>query len=161
MYNTGAVEKDNIIEVSKDKAVFWMDGDGRWRNEHGLFRHKKIIDYFNENIQKDEKGYYVAQKRGHLLEKVYFRYEETALFVVDLTLDYPMILQLNNGRELEMRPEKLLICGDSVFHRIGNEVAKFNQRAMLKLSEKLKFEQGKCLICLGSGFKVVDEMESL
>jgi len=50
------------IVIPKENAVFWMDGNGDWRNEHGRFRKKKIIDYFNAAIHKDENGYYVCQE---------------------------------------------------------------------------------------------------
>jgi hypothetical protein len=41
-------KKTNVI--SKDQATFWLDRYGRWHNEHGLFEHKKIIDYFDKLI---------------------------------------------------------------------------------------------------------------
>ena len=68
--------------VPKEKAVFWLDAYGRWHNEHGVFEHKKIISYFHSSIRKDAEGYYLFQKHNdHTIEKVYFKYEDTALFV--------------------------------------------------------------------------------
>ena len=66
------------IVISKDKAVFWLNQNGRWCNRHGEFEHKKIIDYFNASIRKDKGGYYVAQTTDDYQEKVYFHYEDTA-----------------------------------------------------------------------------------
>ena len=80
-------KKQIEIVISKEDAIFWLDKNGRWHNAHGEFQHKKIIDYFHSSIQKDEKGYYLFQERGNLREKVYFHYEDTALFAVDLIKD--------------------------------------------------------------------------
>ena len=77
-------KKPKTIIISKDKAVFWLNKNGRWCNRHGEFEHKKIIDYFNASIRKDKGGYYVAQTTDDYQEKVYFNYEDTALFVVDV-----------------------------------------------------------------------------
>ena len=38
-------------------------------------------------IRRDADGYFVCQERGNCTEKVYFPYEDTALFVVDVALD--------------------------------------------------------------------------
>ena len=68
------------VVIPRQKAVFWMDAQGRWHNQHGTFQHKKIIDHFNASIRKDRDGYYVGQYRDGLYEKVYFTYQETARF---------------------------------------------------------------------------------
>ena len=73
--------------ISKDKAVFWLDKNGRWHNAHGKFQHQKIINYFHSAIKKDAKGYYLFQDRGDFREKVYFHYEDTPLFVVRIIED--------------------------------------------------------------------------
>ena len=44
------------LVVPKEKAVFWLDAHGRWHNKHGVFEHKKIIDYFHSSIRKDAVG---------------------------------------------------------------------------------------------------------
>jgi hypothetical protein len=74
--------KRTEIIIPKERAIFWLDKNGRWHNAHGEFEHKKIIDYFHSSIKRDENGYYLFQKRGDVQEKVYFHYEDTALFAV-------------------------------------------------------------------------------
>jgi hypothetical protein len=136
--------------IPKDKAVFWMDENGRWHNQHGPFQHKKIIDYFNASIQKDENGYFVQQSNGNVIEKVYFRYQETALFVVDLVMDDPIVLKLNTRLRLELDPEKLILYNDKLYYCLGDEVAKFNERSLLKISENITCVQDHYYITIGS-----------
>lgn len=138
------------IVIPKEKAVFWMDGKGRWHNQHGPFQHKKIIDYFNVSIQKDENGYFVQQSNGNVIEKVYFRYQETALFVVDLVMDDPIVLKLNTRVRLDLEPEKLILCNDKLYYCLRDEIAKFNERSLLKISERITCAQGQYFITIGS-----------
>ena len=67
-------KKRSEIVIPKDKAVFWLDKNGRWHNVHGEFEHKRIINYFHSAIKKDKQGYYLFQERGKFREKVYFHY---------------------------------------------------------------------------------------
>lgn len=131
------------IVIAKEDAVFWMDGNGRWRNVHGEFRHKKIIAYFHSAIQKDDDGYFVRQDRGDVVEKVYFRYEETALFVFDVILNGDIVLVLNTGRRIRLAPDQLYVKGDALFMHAGNEVIKFTDRSMLKISRFLQEKEGR------------------
>ena len=95
---------ENLKEViiPKEKAVFWMDGNGRWHNRHGPFQHKKLIDYFNSSIGWDEDGYFVSQTRDDILEKVYFRHAETALFVLDVIKNDEIHLVLNTQKKIKL-----------------------------------------------------------
>ena len=45
------------IVIQKEDAVFRLDGNGRWHNQHGPFQHKKVIDYFHTCINKDKHGF--------------------------------------------------------------------------------------------------------
>ena len=83
------------VVISKEDAVFWLDRDGCWNNEHGKFQHKKIIDFFHLSIKKDNNGYYLSQTDGNYREKVYFHFEDTALFVFDVIKDKDIMLILN------------------------------------------------------------------
>lgn len=121
------------VVISKENAVFWMDGNGRWRNAHGEFRHKKIIEFFHTSIEKDDGGYFLRQDRGDVVEKVYFRYEETAVFVFDVILSEDIVLVLNTGRRIRLAPDRLFVKGDSLLMHAGNEVFKFTDRSMMKI----------------------------
>ena len=122
------------VIVPADKATFWMDRWGNWCNRHGRFEHRKIIAYFNAAIARDEQGYFVSQINGEVSEKVYFRYEETALFVFDVQLKDGMTLVLNTGRQVDLDPGMLFICNDHLYAREGGELIKFNEASMLKIS---------------------------
>ncbi|MGA6924623.1 MAG: hypothetical protein WBY88_03015, partial [Desulfosarcina sp.] len=90
--------------IPKEKALFWMDGQGRWHNRHGRFGHKRIIDYFNRSIRRDDNGYYVTQVRGEVREKVYFHYADTPIFIVHIIMDSPLRIALNTGETIPLDP---------------------------------------------------------
>ena len=139
-------KKTTEIEIPKEKAVFWLDENGRWHNVHGEFQHKKIIDYFHSSIQKDEKGYYLFQERGNLREKVYFHYEDTALFVMDLIKDYDITLILNTKRQVKLKPKNLFTRNDNLYMRMGKETIKFTERGLMKISDLLEFSDEQYFI---------------
>ena len=137
-YNAETAEMKNEIVIPREKAVFWLDGDGRWHNAHGPFQHKKIIDYFHASIQKDQNGYYLFQETEERREKVYFRYDDTALFVFDVIQDDSLLLVLNTGERLPLRPEGLFVEDDALYFRRGEERIKFTQRCLMKISDRLE-----------------------
>jgi len=130
-------EKLAEVVVSKEDAVFWMDRFGRWHNEHGPFEHKKIIDYFNASIRRDESGYFVGQVRENVHEKVYFKYEETPLFVVDVITGDTIVLALNTGATIDLLPDRLFVRNDNLYMSVENDIIKFTDRVLLKLSAHL------------------------
>ena len=139
-------KKYTEIVISKDDAVFWLNANGRWHNAHGEFQHKKIIDYFHSSIQRDEKGYYLFQERGNLREKVYFHYEDTALFAVDLIKDEDITLILNTKKQLKLKPKNLFTKNDNLYMRLGQETIKFVERGLMKISDLLEFKDDQYFI---------------
>ena len=133
------------VVVPRENAVFWLDAQGRWHNKHGVFEHKKIIDYFHSSIRLDGDGYHLFQKHGNgTIEKVYFKYEDTALFVFDVNTsnDSDMIrLTLNAKEEILLDPRTLFIQNDNLYLEHAGHRIKFVDRAMLKLAHCLKFDQ--------------------
>jgi len=138
-------EQREII-IPKEKAIFWLDKNGRWHNVHGEFEHKKIIDYFHSSIKKDPNGYYLSQKREDVQEKVYFHYEDTALFAVDLIKDNDITLILNTQKQVELKPRNLFIRGDNLYMRIGEETIKFAERGLMKISDLLEYDNDQYFI---------------
>lgn len=123
-----------------------MDGNGCWRNASGRFEKKKIIDYFHASIQRDRDGFFVQQDKGGVIEKVYFEYEDTALFVFQVVLDDPVKLTLNTGKEIELDPESLWIEKDHLYLRVDGERVKFTDRSMMKIASILEGAEGACRI---------------
>jgi len=127
-----------------------MDGQGVWRNRHGRFRRKKIIDHFNAAIRRDGEGFYVCQERDDILEKVYFPYEDTAWFAVtvDLGQDPPQ-LGLNTGRVIDLVPENLYTRNDGLF-MVHDDLGlvKFAERALLAVAGCLRGEEDAPLFVL-------------
>jgi hypothetical protein len=146
------------VVVPKEEAVFWLDANGRWHNKHGVFEHKKIIDYFHSSIRKDAEGYHLLQKHNdHIMEKVYFKYEDTALFVFEIkTQDDSdnICLILNTKDEISLEPENLFVQNDNLYMENDGHRIKFIDRALLKLANRLKFDQHRYYIELNG--KVYD-----
>ena len=146
-------EKQNVKEVviPRDEAVFWLDGRGYWRNSGGKFRKKKIIDHFHSSISKDENGYFLCQQKGDVFEKVYFPYEDTALFVFDVTFNSAdpcskTTLLMNTGQKLTLNPQNLYIKNDCLYLNDGRDIIKFSERALIKISACIEEAAGHLYI---------------
>lgn len=126
------------VVIPKESAVFWMDREGNWHNEHGKFEHPKITRFFHKSIQKDGEGYFVAQATDEFEEKVYFRYEDTALFVFNIAVSDQIYLNLNTEQTLILDPENLVQKDDSLYVRTTNHLIKFSQKALVKISKYLE-----------------------
>lgn len=132
------------IIIPREKAVFRLDRNGRWHNADGPFEHKKIIDYFHASIRRDENGFHLFQERGECREKVYFPYEDTALFVFALEFDGDSVrLTLNTGRRIDLTAESLFVRNDQLYTRLDGDPVKFSERSLMKLAERLSFENGR------------------
>lgn len=132
-----------LVVIPKEEAVFWLDENGNWHNEHGRFEHKKIIDFFNRSICKDRDGFHLRQEREDFVEKVYFKYADTALFVVEVTLGAEIRLRLNTGRIKLLDPTALCVSGDRLYMRDGEDELKFSDRAMMKLADRIHEKAGR------------------
>ena len=144
------------VVIPKEDAVFRLDGRGYWRNSGGRFRKKKINDYFHAAIDKDDGGYFISQVKGDVLEKVYFPFEDTALFVFRVSFEKDAIaLVLNTGRRLTLDPRGLYIRDDCIYLKQDGERIKFSERAMMQLSPVLE-EHGRELYirCGGSEYRI-------
>ncbi|MDL2269518.1 MFS transporter permease [Desulfosarcina sp. OttesenSCG-928-A07] len=126
------------VVIPKENAVFWMDDQGRWCNAYGRFIHKRIIDHFNRSMGHDKDGYFVAQVRGDTREKVYFHYADTPLFAVRVTLETPVHLVLNTQRVIPLSPDLLFSRSDQLYQRMGDEIIRFGDRALMAISAYLE-----------------------
>jgi hypothetical protein len=134
------------IVIPKEKALFRLDENGHWHGPEGRFRHRKIIDLFNASIRRDGQGYYVTQVRENCREKVYFTYEDTVLFAVDVSKGEDVVLLLNTKEKLKLRPRKLFIKNDRLYMEAGEDRVRFSERALVKLSGFLEYESGQDFI---------------
>jgi hypothetical protein len=142
-----ASQKSKLIIVPKEKAVFWMDKNGNWHNEHGKFEHPKIIKYFNASIKKDEIGYYVHQVSDAVEERVYFPFEDTALFVVDLRIRQEDIsLVLNTTEVMRFDPEQLFVRDDNLYVHTRDHWIKFSSMALVKMSRFMEEKNGQLFL---------------
>ena len=132
--------KLKTIEITRDEAVFRLDGNGCWHNSDGKFRHKKIIDYFHTSIQRDQKGYHLFQAHDKYIEKVYFPYEDKALFVFDVIENNDIMLVLNTKKRTRLKPKKLFIENDNLYMQLVNEVIKFAEQGLMKIASFLEEE---------------------
>jgi hypothetical protein len=130
------------VIIPKEEAVFWLDKAGCWRNAGGKFRNKKVIDYFHASIGKDDAGYFVSHVRDDMLEKVYFKHEDTALFVFDVLTDESVTLVLNTGKKVPLDSCDLYIRNDHLYAWVNNEPVKFSERMMVRLSSLIIEKDG-------------------
>jgi len=151
--------KENVI--SKDEAVFWLDTNGRWHNKHGQFEHRKIIDFFHSSIRKDKDGYYVSQTTESYKEKVYFRYEDTALFVFNIIKNKNIYLLLNTKKQIKLKPEELFIKDDSLYTKDGEELVKFTEQSMIKISKYMENDNDSYFIKIDDKrYKIPEKTEN-
>jgi len=120
--------------IPKEKAVFRLDGQGRWHNAQGPLQHPKIINHFHRSIRRDAGGYHLFQDHGTHVEKVYFPYADTALFVWDLSAGQVIELRLNTGRRIPLDPQGMVLKGEALYYDDNGEWIKFTDRALLKLA---------------------------
>jgi hypothetical protein len=129
------------IVIPKEAAVFFLDEHGYWRHkEQGKFEHRKIINYFHSCIRKDENGYHLRQRLGDRVEKVYFHYEDTALFVIDVIKAEEIHLLLNTQKKIKLRPTKLFVIEDSLYVNSGQHRIKFTDNSLVRLWDLLSYE---------------------
>ena len=126
------------IVIGKEEAVFWLDKNGCWNNENGKFKHNKIIRYFHSSIRRDRQGYFLYQENGNFVEKVYFPYEDQALFVFDVIEQDDVILVLNTKQRIKLNPCKLFINNDCLYMHMGEEIIKFAEQGLLKIARYLE-----------------------
>jgi hypothetical protein len=127
------------VVIPRENAVFRLDARGRWCNRHGVFRNRRICDHFHAAIRRDAAGYHLRQELPDRIEKVYFPYEDTALFVVQVALGDPVELTLNTRRRVALDPALLFVRGESLYLTLEGERVKFTERAMLNLAEAMEF----------------------
>jgi len=139
------------VVIPKEEAVFRLDKNGRWHNRHGPFEHKKIIDYFHACIQKDAGGFFLSQELEGKKEKVYFPYEDTALFVFDV-IESPegILLVLNTQKKIRLKPEALFIENDSLYVMHGDDRIKFTESALFRISKRLHSDENGYSIRMGN-----------
>lgn len=142
------------IIISKENTNFWLDKHGKWHNEYGEFQHKEIIDFFHSNIKKDRNGYYVSQIYKGVREKVYFRYEDTALFVFDVVKEEGITLVLNTKKTLRLNPKKLFLQNEDIYTKVGKEKAKFVGRGMERLADLLEYDNGFLITLDGRRYRI-------
>jgi len=140
------------IIISKKDAVFRLDKNGKWHNQYGVFKHKKIIDYFHASIQKDKNGYYLFQSQGDTTEKVYFNYEDTAIFVFDIIPENDnIILVLNTRKKIKLQPRNLFLKDDNLYMHTNDDRIKFAERALAKISEYIDYEDSQYFLRVSEG----------
>ena len=127
------------VVIPRENAVFRLDARGRWCNRHGVFRNRRICDHFHAAIRRDAAGYHLRQELPDRVEKVYFPYEDTALFVVRVALGDPVELTLNTRRQVALDPALLFVRGESLYLTLEGERVKFTERATLNLAEAMEF----------------------
>jgi hypothetical protein len=146
------------VVIPKEKALFRLDGRGRWHGEGGEFLHRKIIEHFHTSIRKDKQGFHLMQRHRDFVEKVYFPYEDTPLFVFDVLRGEKIELVLNTRKRIQLMPRKLSIRDDDLYLRVGEDRVKFTEHALIRLSPFLEFEENQAFVKVGGRrYKIPEE----
>ena len=144
--------------IPKEKAVFWLDGRGFWHTAKGRFENRNIINHFHSCIRRDANGYYLRQEHREYREKVYFHYEDTALFVVHILKDNDIVLVLNTGKKVKLKPRRLFVKDESLYIILGEERAKFTEEALLRITDDMEDEAGQFFIMVkGRKYKIPEK----
>jgi hypothetical protein len=149
----------SVITIPKEKAVFRLDRHGNWHTDEGKFTNRNIIRYFHSMIRKDEDGYFLRQEREQVIEKVYFSFEDTALFVFRVDEADGPVLCLNTGEKLRLDPEQLFVKDDTLYVRRNDEIIKFTQDGMLALSDRMELIDDRYVIELNGQRRVIPRVE--
>ena len=139
-------KKTTEIVIGREEAVFWLDKNGCWHNKNGKFRHHKIINYFHSCIKRDRQGYYLYQENENYAEKVYFPYEDQALFVFDVIRQNDVTLVLNTKQQIKLRPRKLFIKNDCLYMHGVEDIIKFAEQGLMKIAQLLEEENDQLYI---------------
>ena len=134
------------IAIPKEDAIFRLDKHGQWHNKEGKFQHRKIINHFHRSIRRDEDGYHLFQEYSGMREKVYFPYEDTALFVFDVKKGEDIVLELNTRKCIKLKPKKLFIKNDNLYMQNGEDRIKFSDHALIRIADLIDETDGQCFI---------------
>lgn len=145
------------IIIPREEARFRLDKNGVWYNGNSKFEHPKIIRHFNASIRKDEGGYHLYQQREGFIEKVYFPYEDTALFVIDIKKGNEITLVLNTREAMTLNPDELYIRNDDLYVLTRDHRIKFSQRALVKISAFIEEKKGCLGLELNGNFHAIPE----
>ncbi|MFP3929004.1 MAG: MFS transporter permease [Desulfobacteraceae bacterium] len=139
--------RKNEVVVPREEAAFWLDRRGKWHNADGPFENPRIIAYFHSCIRKDQGGFHLAQDHRRFREKVYFPYEDTALFAFDVVKQGDEVsVVLNTGLRTRLRPRRLFIKGEELYMGLGRDAVKFTENALVRVSDLLEFEGGETFV---------------
>ncbi|MFC1824312.1 MFS transporter permease [Thermodesulfobacteriota bacterium] len=139
-------KKRKEVVIPKEAALFWLDKHGFWHNEHEKFQHSKIISHFHSSIRKDKDGFHLYQVHPNYREKVYFPYEDTALFVFDIVKSEDITLILNTKKRIKLKPKKLFIKDDSLYMTFGEDPVRFTEHALIRIANLLIDEDDQLFI---------------
>ena len=144
--------------IPKEQAIFWLDKNGFWHTEQGKFENRKIMSHFHSCIRLDEGGYYLQQDHRHFREKVYFRHEDTPLFVFYVLREDDIILLLNTGKRVTLKPKRLFIREESLYMHMGKERVKFTEGALITIANDMEDEKGAFFIRVkGRRYRIAHE----
>ena len=152
-------EPKPVRVIPKEKAVFRLDKHGNWHGDDGKFTNQKIIKYFHSHIKQDKDGFFLEQEHQHYIEKVYFPYEDTALFVNRIIEEDGPIMCINTGEQIPLDPQKLFIKNDDLYFQNSAALIKFNENALLSLAAYMDEADDEFVIVIDGKRQIIPGME--
>ena len=145
--------------IPKENAVFSLDKHGNWLSDGEKFTNQRIIRYFHSRIKRDQDGYFLEQEHRHYIEKVYFPYEDTALFVTRIVEKDGLILCTNTGAQMTLDPEKLFIKNEDLYLQNGADRIKFTENALMAIAGYMDEEGNQLVIHIDGKRHIIPKRE--
>ena len=152
-------EQKPIMVIPKEKATFRLDKNGIWFIGDDKFTNQKIINYFHSVIKKDKDGFFLMQEHKHFIEKVYFPYEDTPLFVFHVIKKGGLTLILNTSENIELDPKNLIIRNENLYLKRDEDLVKFSENALVSLASYMEDNHNQYSINIDGKKYIIPEVD--
>jgi len=152
-------EQKPIMVIPREKAAFRLDKNGVWFIGDEKFTNQKIINYFHSVINKDKDGFFLMQEHKHFIEKVYFPYEDTPLFVFHVIKKGGLILILNTAENIELDPKNLIIRNENLYLKRYEDLVKFSENALVSLTSYMEDNHNQYSINIDGKKYIIPEVD--
>ena len=130
--------KQKITDLSStDNFFIKINTRGEWFANNVIIINKDILNYYKQNLHKDQKGIYILNRFHSLEEKVYLHIEGPLLKVLKIKKNK---LLLENREEIDADDAHLVEFHTKIYLKIPTLEcwAAFSRQALFDLSELLE-----------------------
>jgi len=131
----------------------FIDKDGIWYYRGAEMKRREIVNYFYENLKKDEAGRYLIELPGEDGDRCYVDVEDTAFVVravhgrgIHPDNGTGISLHLSDDSVEELDPSTLRVGRDNVLYcsvKKGIFSARFSRASYYHLAQNIEYDDGK------------------